>query len=261
MVSWLTGPNFAVIMGLITIAPIDPSRPDLCDGANLGLFHADPAARALTLDDYTRLIRFIRLWRKLQATLAIADDRTAIHAADALLAALYPAGAATPEAAFATMLARAGFVVELLGLLGLDLSALLALLACWAPIDSIGPRSLYASMFLIPTLLQQDLGAQAAIIAAPLAAGDVLATTIAGVALSYTVTAADVVAPATPASAAAAVAAKIAAAINSDASPVPAGQAYAGDALNARFQAASNGPQLVITAGFKLAWTTAGGER
>ncbi len=259
VVSWLTGPNYVAIMGLITIAPIDPKKPDLCDGANLGLFHADPTARALTLDDYTRLIRFIRLWRKLQVTLAIAGDHTAIHLSDALLAALYPTTAASPTDAFATALTRAGFVAELLGRLGLDAGAVLPLLACWAPIDSIGNHSLFDALFLTPTLLQQDPGAQAAIITAPLAADDILSTTIAGVALIYKVSAADVAPPATPASAAAAIAAKIAAAVNADASPIPAGQAYAGDALNARFHATSNGPKVVITAGFKLMWTTSGG--
>jgi len=258
VVNWLTGPNYAALMGLITIAPIDPTKPDLCDGSNLALRHANPTATALTLDDFVRLIRFIRLWRKLQARLSITDDHAAIHATDALIAALYPAAAATPTAGFASALNRAGFVLELLGQLGLDASALLPLLGCWAPIDSIGNRSLYAALFLTPTLLQQDPGAQAAIIAAPLAAGDVLNTTITGVTVSYSVAAADVAPPATPASAAAAIAGKIAAAINADASPIPADQTYAGDALNARFHASSNGPTVVITAGFKLVWSTVG---
>ena len=56
--------------------------------------------------------------------------------------------------------------------------ALDQLLACWAPIGTAGPDSLYQAMFLTPTLLQQDPGAQTATVAATVNVGDVLHTAI-----------------------------------------------------------------------------------
>jgi hypothetical protein len=63
-------------------------------------------------------------------------------------------------------------------------AALLQLLTCWAPIGTIGASSLYDRMFLTPTLLQQDPGVPTATVVDPVNAGDVLATTINGVAIA-----------------------------------------------------------------------------
>ncbi|HEV2647203.1 MAG TPA: neuraminidase-like domain-containing protein [Acidobacteriaceae bacterium] len=254
VVDWLTGPNYNVIMGLITITSSAASGDD-CSGTNLSLAYAnpDPASSAVSSADFTRLIRFIRLWRKLQSLLGIVSDYAAIHATDAVLAAFYPAAPPTPEAGFRTALQRAGFVVELLRRLGLDGGSLIRLLACWAPIDSIGKRSLYASLFLTPAILQEDLGSVAATVFPPLTQGDQLVTTIEGVPIIYTVLAADV---ADPAQAAKTVAVAIAAQINGTATQPPATSVYSGAALNARFHAKAQDAQVVITAGFNMQWTS-----
>ena len=59
-------------------------------------------------------------------------------------------------------------------------TALAQLLACWAPIGTVGPGALYQTMFLTPTLLQQDPGAQTATVAGTVNVGDVLHTAING---------------------------------------------------------------------------------
>src|SRR5262249_21297074 len=121
-----------------------------------------------------RLIRFIRLWGKLAPLLGDASDAVTIAQTDAILAALYPAAdlpsgtsAAANDAAnrvlldqgFAALLPRTGFLLQVLGLLSLTADTGLApLLACWAPIGTAGPGSLYQAMFLTPTLLQQADG-------------------------------------------------------------------------------------------------------
>jgi hypothetical protein len=260
VVDWLTGPNYAAIMGLIVIVETNSAAPNDCSGAALGLRYATPDTtnNLVSAPDYIRLVRFVRLWRKLQAKLGLTDDRAAIHATDALLAAVYPAGAATPEVGFTTTLGRAGFVVELLSRLGLDGASLTRLLACWAPIDAIGARSLYASLFLSPAILQEDPGAQAVVVTPPVAVGDVLTTTIEGVNVAYTVTTADLTTGPNPVTVAEAVAANIAAAIDATSSPIPQGSAYVGQALNQRFHAAAQGASVVVVAGFDLTWSVAG---
>ena len=90
------------------------------------------------------------------------------------------------------MLARAGFLFQVMSSLSLSADAGLdQLLACWAPIGTVGAGSLYQSMFLTPTLLQQDPGAQTATVASTVNAGDVLHTSINGaeVVPAYTVAA------------------------------------------------------------------------
>ena len=159
VVTWVTA-NYTPIMGLIVIT--DPSGgPDQCSGIALQLRYANPdnTANLLSATDLTKLMLFIRLWQKLGLSIEQTDD---------VLAALYPAAdlpTGTNDAVnlpllatgFTVFLPRLGFLMRVMNALGLSASTSLAqLLACWAPIDSTEPDSLYASMFLTPTLAQQD---------------------------------------------------------------------------------------------------------
>jgi peptidoglycan hydrolase-like protein with peptidoglycan-binding domain len=161
IVNWVVDPvNFPKIMGLIVIT--DPSDgPDQCSGTALQIRYANPDNTANLLDatDLTKLILFIRLWQKLGLTIEQTDDA---------LAALYPAAdlpSGTNDAVnlpllatgFSVFLPRLGFLMRVMNTLGLSANTALApLLACWATIDSTEPDSLYAQMFLTPTLVQPD---------------------------------------------------------------------------------------------------------
>jgi len=162
VVTWVTGADvYPRIMDIITItAPADGAAD--CSGADLFLRYANPdtTANALTADDYTRLIRFIRLWRKLTPLLADPSDAASVQHTDDILAALLPAAPATPEAGFQVLLQRLGFLLRIMGQLSLSGGASLPqLLACLAPIGTAaitGQDSLYQDLFLTPAVLQQD---------------------------------------------------------------------------------------------------------
>ena len=162
VVSWVTGADvYPRIMDIITItAPADGAAD--CSGADLFLRYANPdtTASALTAADYTRLIRFIRLWRKLTPLLADPSDAAAVQHTDDILAALLPASPASAEAGFEVLLQRLGFLLRVMAQLSLSGGASLPqLLACWAPIGTAaipGQDSLYQELFLTPALLQQD---------------------------------------------------------------------------------------------------------
>ena len=257
VVNWLTGPNYGVIMSLIIIANPTGSTDD-CTGTALYFRYAspNPAANLLTATDFLKLIRFIRLWRKLQSLLQIGDDGAAIQATDALLNALYPpadlpvgSGNAANDptnrplldSGFKVALQRVGFLLRALNRLSLASGSLTQLLACWNDIGTTGSQSLYASMFLTPTLLLQDPGAQAATVSPAVNTGDRLTTTIDTVPVVYTVAPAD-----TPQT----VASNMAAAINATTTTDP----MSGQALNRRFHAQAKGTQVVIAAGFGIQW-------
>jgi hypothetical protein len=161
IVAWVKNDaNYAKIMGLVTIAKA-PDSDNFCSAATLRLCYAnpDPARHDLRHADFVRLLRFIRLWRKLGIS---------IHETDAVVSALYPAkmmldGAdeaadlARLDAGFSVLLSRIGVLLQVLELLSLSVERdLPALLACWAPIGTDGRKSLYARMFLSPSLLRQD---------------------------------------------------------------------------------------------------------
>ncbi len=161
VVRWVTNAqNYARIMRIVTIT--DPTgEADPCSAAALQFRYSDPdnSANALTATDFVKLIRFIRLWQKLGL---------GIEQTDRILAALYPAADlptgsndATDllllDAGFLILLPRLGFLKQVMGMLGVSADTALApLLACWAPIDTIGTDSLYAGMFLSPTLAEPD---------------------------------------------------------------------------------------------------------
>jgi len=162
VVSWVTGADvYPRIMDIITITAPASAAAD-CSGADLMLRYANPdvTANVLTAEDYTRLIRFIRLWRKLTPLLADPSDAASIQHTDEILAALLPAAPATAEAGFQVLLQRLGFALRVMGQLSLSGGAALRqLLACWAPIETAavtGQDSLYQNLFLTPAVLQQD---------------------------------------------------------------------------------------------------------
>jgi len=265
VVSWVTSPAvYPLIMGIITIT--NPAgNPDDCSPAALALRYGNPddSANLLSGTDFTKLIRFIRLWRKLTPLLGYADAALAIERTDDILIALYPAadivtGGSDPasdpvsrpllDAGFRTLLLRLGCLAQVMNLLSVNTDdALVRLLACWAPIGTAGANALYQAMFLTPTLTQQDPGAQTATVASTVNVGDVLRTSINGIQVTPHAVAAG--------ESAAAVAAAIASGINAttDLDPV------SGLPLNSRFYASSAGGTVTIIAGFTLACSQSAG--
>jgi hypothetical protein len=161
IVAWVKDDaNYQPLMSTLTIAKA-PDADDTCSAETLRLVYAspDPARHELRAVDYVRLLRFIRLWKKLGWS---------IHQTDAVITALYPAAMALDGAeeakdlerldgGFTVLLSRLGFLLQMVDLLSLSPEHdLPALLACWAPIGTDGPKSLYAKMFASPSLLRQD---------------------------------------------------------------------------------------------------------
>ena len=273
VVSWVTSPQvYPLLIDLITIT--DPTGTgDDCSGASLQFRYSDPnagdllsnpnAGDLLSGTDFLKLIRFVRLWQKLAPLLGDANDAVTIEQTDNILTALYPAAdipADTTNAAndtanrplldagFQTLLPRVGFLFQLMNQLSLTADAALdQLLACWAPIGTVGANSLYQNMFLTPALLQQDPGAQTATVDSTVNVGDVLTTVIDGVTVTpYTVRAGDT---------AVSVAAAIATAINSTVTPDPIfTDPVSNPPLNSRIFASSSSvkPVITIMAGFTL---------
>jgi hypothetical protein len=237
--------NYARITSIITITNPNPANNlDQCSGSTLQFRYTNPDnnANALTAADFVKLIRFIRLWQKLGLSIEQTDD---------LLTALYPAADKPSgsndavnlpllDAGFGIFLPRAGFLFQVMSRLGLTAAASLTkLLACWAPVGTVGDNALYGRMFLTPTLLQ-DSGAQTVSVIGPVDPGNVLTTTIDGLAINYTVQSND-----TPTT----IAAAIAKAINATTTPDPT----TGQPLNSRIYASSSGPVVTLRAGVILA--------
>jgi Neuraminidase-like domain/FHA domain len=270
VVAWVTNPaNYQRILSIIVVT--DPSGGgDDCSGASLRLRYSNPdnTANLLSGTDFIKIIRFVRLWRKLAPLLGDPSDAVTIEQTDDILGALYPAadlpadpGNAANDTAnrplldhgFAALLPRAGFLFQLMDSLKLTAdTGLDQLLACWAPIGTAGANSLYRNMFLTPTLLQHDPGAQTATVASTVNAGDVLHTVINGQEEipAYTVP---------PGQTAAQVAVAIAQAINTSAAPDLPDPA-SGLQLSQRFAASASSGSGVITikAGFTLGCGAAG---
>lgn len=180
VVTWVTGAAvYPRIMDIITITAPDDAAAG-CTGDDLMLRYANPdtAVNALTSDDYTRLIRFVRLWRKFTPLLGDPSDVASIQHTDDILAALLPTASSaadagpppptaaagfqallqrlgslvrmgeqpslpavppTAEAGFQVLLQRLGFLVRVMGQLSLSGGASLPqLLACFASIGTAG---------------------------------------------------------------------------------------------------------------------------
>lgn len=165
IVAWLTDSNrFTTIMSIITLS--DPSGTKTsCNFGSMELRYSKPVANVadastrLSDADFTRLLRFIRLWKKLGWT---------IPQTDAALCALFRADLAPLTAAdvntlaaldtgFSTALPRLGVVSRVMEDLSLNRDHdLTSLLACWSNIGVFGDDSLYRMMFVNPAALAQD---------------------------------------------------------------------------------------------------------
>lgn len=139
--------NYDAISSLVVINVAG----DPCDTSQMTLQHLD--GQPLVQLDFVKLVRFIRLWEKLGLSIEQTDD---------LISALStaPAGTSDPhvlDQGFIDLLPRAGLAFQAIDLMGLDPgSDLESLLVCWARIPSARPDSLYAQMFLNPTVLRLD---------------------------------------------------------------------------------------------------------
>lgn len=134
---------------------------NICNFDTLRFRYADPDKLALQIDafEFIRMIRFIRLWKKLDWT---------IEQTDKMITALYPANQAPDDPndavnlqrlddGFLTLLPRLGVIKSVMEALKLKPKKdLLPLLACFAPIDAHGEASLYRQMFSSPALLKLD---------------------------------------------------------------------------------------------------------
>ena len=247
VVNWLcNSTNYNKLMSLIVIANPTSGAMD-CSGDQLQLRYAnpDPKKNLLSEIDWIKIVRFIRLWQKLQSALGGGDDATTIQQTDALLSALFagpdpPTTRADLDKGFATAITRAGFVFQAMELLSLSPEAALpSVLACTGLIGVSGSPSFYQSLFLAPALAQADLGAQTATVSGPLFAGDTLWTRINGIEIDHVVAAGDTAASA---------GANIAAAINASAVADPQSNL----AIGKRFYAAAQSPTVVVTAGFQV---------
>lgn len=256
VVNWLISDAvYLNAINLITISNPTGGTID-CSGTQLQLRYANPdnTANLLSSTDWLKLVRFIRLWGKVQALLG-GDNPTTIQQTDAILAALYPpamlpakpwdattdtANRPLLDAGFLAAIQRAGFVFQATGLLGLDPNAALpSLLACAAPIGTTGTPSFYQTLFATPTLSSVDPGAQTATLTGTLFAGDTLRTTINGANIDHVVAAGE-----TPTTAATA----IATAINNSTTLDPPSSLRIGQ----RFHAVVQGSSIVIDAGFAV---------
>jgi Neuraminidase-like domain/Salmonella virulence plasmid 28.1kDa A protein len=152
--------HYARIMRLITLT--DPSGKDNpCSFDELQFRYSDPAkiATPIRAFEFVRMLRFIRLWKKLGWSMEQTDKA---------IAALYPEGK-NPDSlddavnlqrldeGFLILLPRLGVVKRLMKILKLKPNRdLLPLLACFAPIDTLGTASLYRQMFLYPAPFEKE---------------------------------------------------------------------------------------------------------
>jgi ABC toxin N-terminal region/Neuraminidase-like domain/Putative peptidoglycan binding domain len=246
VVAWVTNAaNFTNISNIITLSN-PANNPDECAGSSFEFRYLN--GNPLTATDFEKLIRFIRLWRKLGLTIEQTDD---------LLSALYPAvdlpsgsndtvNLPLLDAGFKIALTRIGVLFQVMNLLSLNASqALDPLLACWAPIGTVGDNALYGQMFGGPTLQQEDPGAPIATVGGTPNAGDTLVTTINNVQVSQTVNSGET---------SATIATNIASTINGTTAIDPTTAL----ALNQRISASSEGPVVTIRAGFTLTYGPVG---
>jgi hypothetical protein len=143
--AWLKA-NYAAIASLVVI---DVGGTP-CDTTKMVLQHFDGSA--LEDVDFLRLARFTRLWQKLGLSVQQTDEMTST-----LLAA--SPTATTPaqlDQEFLTLLPLVGLAYLASDLLALGPGNITSLLSCWGPIPTDGAGSLYAQMFLNPTVLAID---------------------------------------------------------------------------------------------------------
>ena len=150
----------ATSAGTLTATAAVITGADLCSSVDLQFRYSNPdnTANVLQAIDFVRLIRFIRLWRKLGLSIEQTDDTiTAFYPAADLPTGNPGTDLPLQDAGFLAMLPRIGFLFQVVNQLQLTVADDLAhLLACWSPIGVSGSQSLYAAMFLTPTVLETD---------------------------------------------------------------------------------------------------------
>jgi hypothetical protein len=156
VLTWVKN-EIAHIMGLIVLIETLPNTGP-CSFDALKLQHADRSD--LDAVEFTRILRFIRLWKKLGWTIAQTD------AALCALLPLPPSGQvfsdsidtlAELDTGFSTLLPCLGVVKRVMHLLNLTADRdLLSLLTCWSNIGIHGDDALYRKLFLNPAILKQD---------------------------------------------------------------------------------------------------------
>lgn len=161
--AWVKAPaNYDRIMGILTL--VDPTAApddaDLCNFDNLELRYSlpDNGANAAKGIEYLRLLRSIRLWRRLGWPIELVDQA---------VTSLYPASQlpnqpneadnrSRLDTGFRVLLLRLGIVRRVLAELELDAKRdLPGLLACFAPMCTVGSTSLYRQLFTGIEFLRQ----------------------------------------------------------------------------------------------------------
>jgi peptidoglycan hydrolase-like protein with peptidoglycan-binding domain len=165
IVAWITdAANYARIMGIITLT--DPTNATVgCNFENLELRYSKPVLNAadvstrLGITEFTRLLRFIRLWHKTGWTI----DQTDAAVVSLFRQDLGPLQSTDIDSVpkidtgFLTLLPRLGNLSRTMKSLGLSVNRdLYSLLASWSNISTAGDNSLYRQMFLNAAVLKQD---------------------------------------------------------------------------------------------------------
>jgi hypothetical protein len=170
IVTWVRD-NASTILGLLTLYNT-AADPDPCDFSQMQFRYADPTANngEAREIEFIRLLRFIRIWRKLRWPAASPEElprHWSIAEVDATLAALYPVTQLPLDANEATnlqrldegckiLLLRLGALLRLMHSLGVpDATELGSLLACVAPMQGTGQRTLYRTLFLSAGFLRE----------------------------------------------------------------------------------------------------------
>jgi hypothetical protein len=165
IVAWVTNADrFSRIMSIITLT--DPTGNNTgCNFASMELRYskpmADPSDKSTRLSDadFTRLLRFIRLWKKLGWSIEETDTALCALFRTDLGPLTPPDVSALPalDTGFLAALPRLGVLSRVLRALSLNVDRdLNSLLACWSNIGSFGADSLYRQMFLSAAMLKQD---------------------------------------------------------------------------------------------------------
>ena len=161
--AWAKDPaNYGRIMGILTL--VDPTAApddaDLCNFDNVELRYSlpDNGANAARGIEYLKLLRVIRLWRRLGWPIELVDQAiTSLYPTDQLPNQPLEADNRTRlDAGFRTLLLRLGIVRRVLAELELDAQRdLPGLLACFAPMCTMGSTSLYRQLFSGTEFLRQ----------------------------------------------------------------------------------------------------------
>lgn len=155
--------NYNRIMALITLTDVT-LQADVCSFDLLEIRTARPmtsvsdTSTRLTAVEFTRFLRFIRLWKKLGWTIEQTDQAIcALFRGDLTSFSTTDVDTTTKlDTGFLALLPRLGVLVRVMRMLDLtpkrDLQSVLAL---WSNIDTHGENALYRKMFLNPTILKQ----------------------------------------------------------------------------------------------------------